>query len=161
MQTQSQIQEGAGRNTPTFLASHPSSVGSASQRLNPTEARWSTRVSLTGTELNRGHWRMTGVWIKASQRGLEEYSSKTDGVTSENSQEYFSFGINGIFHKDCESSVLLSCFKGKSVDFMLRGRNKVTWTSWTTSSLGNWVFWSHLTLSRYKQAAVKERGPGA
>lgn len=104
---------------------------------------------------------MTGVWIKASQRGLEEYSSKTDGVTSENSQEYFSFGINGIFHKDCESSVLLSCFKGKSVDFMLRDRNKVTWTSWTTSSLGNWVFWSHLTLSRYKQAAVKERGPGA
>lgn len=31
LQTQSQIQEGAGRNTPTFLASHPSSVGSASQ----------------------------------------------------------------------------------------------------------------------------------
>ena len=57
---------------------------------------------------------MTGVWIKASQRGLEEYSSKTDGVTSENSQESFSFGINGIFHKDCESSVLLRCFKGSN-----------------------------------------------
>lgn len=44
---------------------------------------------------------------------------------------------------------------------MLRGRNKVTWTSWTTSSLGNWVFRSQLTLSRYKQATVKEQGPGA
>ena len=40
---------------------------------------------------------------------------------------------------------------------MLRGRNKVTWTSWTTSSLGNWVFRS----SRYEQAPVKEQGPGA
>lgn len=138
---------------PKLSGLHPSSVGSTSQRLNPTEARWSTRVSLTGTELTRGNWRMTGVWIKASQRGLEEYSSKNSWCYFRELSRIFFFWYQWHFHKDCESSILLSSFKGKSDDFVLRGRNKVTWTS----SLGNWVFRSQLTLSRYKQATVKSK----